>query len=129
MFAPDGSLAGTGYAGGDCGERPDAIDNPECENLPSIGPLPEGNYTFGELVLHHPHLGPYCFPLIPDSDNKMYGRGGFWCHADTSIPGHASEGCIVQPYRTRVNMYQSLDHRLQVVASLGLTTTMATDGP
>jgi hypothetical protein len=128
MFDPAGRLAGTGYAGGDCGQRPDAIDNPADESLHNIGPLPEGKYTFGQLVLQNPQLGPYCFPLLPDSDNQMYGRGGFWCHADTLDPGHASEGCIVMPLETRQEMYESDDHRLQVVAFLPPTTPMDTSG-
>ena len=116
MFDPAGKLAGVGYAGGDLGKRPDAVDNPADESIPDIGPLPEGLYMFGSLVFHHVKLGTYCFPLNPDKDNRMYGRSGFWVHGDTAVPGHASEGCIVQPYPTRVAMYESTDHVLQVVA-------------
>ena len=118
MYDPDGNEVGPGgYAGGNLGKNPEGKDNPADESLPDIGPIPEGTYTFGELVLHHPKLGQYCFPLIPDPGNTMYGRSGFWCHGDTAIPGNASEGCIVMPHNVRVSMYTSADHVLQVVAA------------
>ena len=116
MYDPNGNLAGMGYAGGNLGKNPEGKDNPADESVPDVGPIPEGIYTFGELVLQHPKLGQYCFPLIPDPSNQMYGRSGFWCHGDTTPPGNASEGCIVQPHDTRVAMYTSADHVLQVVA-------------
>lgn len=118
MYDPTGALAGTGYAGGNLGKNPEGKDNSADESLPDVGPLPEGIYTFGDLVLQHPKLGPYCFPLIPDANNTMYGRSGFWCHGDTTPPGNASEGCIIQPRGTRVAMYTSADHTLQVVAQV-----------
>ena len=119
MFAPDGSLAGTGYAGGNLGTIPQAINNPEYCNISCVGPLPEGFYTFGELQQHNPHLGQYVFPLIPDSDNKMFGRSGFYCHGGTSGgKQNASEGCIVIPYVTRQAMHNSPDQRLQVVGTI-----------
>lgn len=117
MLDPAGGLAGTGYAGGNLGRNNEGKDNPADENLHNIGPLPEGTYTFGGLVLHHPKLGAYVFPLVPDPSNQMYGRSGFYCHGDTNPPGNASEGCIVQPHDTRVEMYESDDHTIQVVAS------------
>jgi hypothetical protein len=120
MTDPEGNLAGKGYAGGDCGKRKDAIDNPADEGIPDVGPIPEGTYRFGDLVVKGSRLGPYCFPLhlvrlSPNAPAGSERRGGFWCHADTAIPGNASEGCIVMPYETRVRMYVSIDHTLEVV--------------
>jgi hypothetical protein len=129
MFDPSGALAGTGYAGGDLGKRPDAVNNPDDEDLRNIGPLPEGNYTFGLLVLLNPHMGHFCFSLIPDPGTNMMGRSGFWCHGDTNPPGNASEGCIVMPLPTREAMYSSSDHELQVVGFLPPSTQTDTPGP
>lgn len=116
MFRPDGSFAACGYAGGNLGKNPEGINNPKMQNIADIGPLPEGFYTYGELIEEHPRLGLYVFELIPDAENEMYGRGGFYSHGDTEIPRRASEGCIVMPHATRVEMHESSCQRLRVVA-------------
>jgi hypothetical protein len=116
MFRPDGSLAGTGYAGGNCGKNPEGINNPKMQNVKLIGPLPEGFYTFGGLIACDPHLGLYVYPLMPDHDNIMFGRGGFYNHGDTKTPRCASEGCIVMSYAIRKEMHESPCQRLQVIA-------------
>lgn len=128
MLDPEGVLAGEGYAGGNLGTVPEAINNPIFEPVHNIGPLPEGFYTFGDLVVKHPTLGSYVFPLIPDASNQMYGRSGFYCHGDTPTPRHASEGCIVMPYSTRQMMNNSKDRRLQVISGLGLTDPARLEG-
>lgn len=117
LFSPDGNFFATGYAGGNCGRNPEGINNPDMQFVHNIGPLPEGWYTFGGLVETGSHLGPYCFPLIPDVSNEMGGRSGFWCHADTVTPRCASEGCVVMPNATRIAMYKSDCHRIKVVAT------------
>lgn len=115
MFRPDGTLAGTGYAGGNCGKNPEGINNPAMQGVKDIGPLPEGFYTFGDLV-EEGELGLYYFALNPDDSNDMLGRGDFYCHGDTSIPRRASEGCIVIAHDVRREMHESLCQRIQVVA-------------
>jgi Protein of unknown function (DUF2778) len=114
FFQPDGTFMSKGYAGGNCGKNPEGIDNADDEGFKNIGPLPEGMYTFGVPVLHS-QLGVFAIPLIPDSTNDMKGRGGFYLHGDTAIPGNASEGCIVQPRPTRDAAWNSTDHQLRVV--------------
>jgi hypothetical protein len=112
MYDPAGALISTGYAGGNQGKNPEGKDNPADESVRNIGPIPEGIYTFGPLRLQYPKLGAYCFPLIPDPGNQMYGRSGFFCHGDTTPPGNASDGCIIQPHSTRQAMYISTDQTL-----------------
>ena len=117
FYDPDGEHISTGYAGGNLGKSPEGKDNPEDEGIKNVGPLPEGMYTFGTPV-EHSQLGVFAIPLIPDAGNDMKGRGGFYLHGDTTPPGNASEGCIVQPPTTRHTAWNSDDHRLQVVATI-----------
>jgi hypothetical protein len=116
MYSPDRTQSWKGYTGGELGQRPDAVNNPDDEALKDIGPLPEGWYTFGEPV-EHSKLGVFAIPLIPDATNDMKGRGGFFCHGDlVGKYESASEGCIIMPHDCRIAMWISTDHRLQVVA-------------
>jgi hypothetical protein len=110
----DGNLVETGYAGGALGTRPDAINNPEFQYTPMIGPLPVGLYTMGTAV-EGTHLGPLAIPLTPDANNDMRGRGDFYMHGDTTPSGKASEGCIIMSRKTRNQVITSGDNRLQVV--------------
>ena len=105
----DGQLFGTGYAGHGPG-----VDNPEMENVPNIGPLPQGFYTIGPEFTH-PHTGPLSMRLEPDANNEMFGRGGFLMHGDNSTHT-ASEGCIVMPHDVRALVSASEDRRLKVIA-------------
>jgi hypothetical protein len=114
FYDPNGRFVSKGYAGGNCGKNPEGIDNPDMEGVKNIGPLPEGFYTFG-VPVEHSQLGAFAIPLIPDAANDMKGRGGFFLHGDTTPPGKASEGCIVQPRPTRDAAHVSPDQRLQVV--------------
>lgn len=121
MFAPDGSLTGQGYSGG--GTDPGNLEaikgknNPAMQKVHNEGPLPAGWYTMQGPINSHTH-GPYAIPLLPDISNVMYGRDAFLCHGDSVVhPGFASEGCIIQDHLTRVKMWESGDHRLNVISS------------
>lgn len=118
MFRPDGALLAHGYAGGNCGKHPEAVNNHAMQNCKGIGPLPVGIYTLGDLIEKHPHLGPFVIVLIPFTENKMFGRGDFRIHGDTTPPGKASEGCIILPRTARLEMARSADRGLQVVATI-----------
>jgi hypothetical protein len=107
-----GKRIAQGYAGGECGKRPDAVNNPDMESVPQVGPLPRGIYSLGDPV-EHSRLGPYAIPLIPDSENEMYGRSGFFVHGDTIPSGNASEGCIILPRFAREALKNS-GERIQV---------------
>ena len=92
----DGAVIVDGcYAGIGAGKN-----NPAMQNVHNVGPLPQGIYTMGPLMIHPPgdslrHLGP-CMVLAPSSANTMFGRGGFFIHLDNPThPGLSSNGCIV----------------------------------
>ena len=107
---------GTSFYQGYSGAKPDGYNNPSMQDTHDIGPIPQGWYTLDEPIEGTEH-GPYAIPLIPDDTNEMFGRSGFYCHGDDiADPGHASEGCLIQPKVARVAMWTGPDHRLQVVA-------------
>lgn len=116
LFDGTGALIGVGYAGGNLGKNPEGVNNPEAQSERMIGPLPQGWYTI-EDAINHPRLGPVSMPLIPDVDNQMFQRGGFYLHANLVSGGQrASEGCIVMDRPIRDEVAASEDRRLQVVA-------------
>ena len=114
LLDPTGQHIANGYAGGNCGKNPEGKNNKLLQAVKSVGPIPVGKYTLGEVVLTS-HLGPYAIPLIPYHDNKMFGRGGFYMHGDTTPSGNASEGCIIMPRIVRVRVYGSDDRTIEVV--------------
>jgi len=107
-----GAVIGTGYSGHGPG-----LGNPAMQSIRDVGPIPQGKYSFGELVPHDPVVGEYAIPLIPDPANVMYGRLGFWIHGNDPQNDHnASEGCVVLPFSVREELWQSADHDLEVTA-------------
>jgi hypothetical protein len=100
----------SGYAG--CG---DGLNNPDMQQVPDVGPLPEGFYSIGPAY-NHPALGPVTMNLSPDAANEMFGRGDFRIHG-RKFPGDmgASHGCIVLDHAPRVSIAGSGDRRLQVI--------------
>jgi hypothetical protein len=107
----DGTTMGVGYAGFLEGKN-----NPDMQNVPNTGPLPQGNYLVGGPV-EDPETGPYTLPLIPDPANEMFGRSAFKIHGDSlSHPGQASHGCIVTNRPLRMAIWESADFMLQVVS-------------
>lgn len=95
----------------------DGKNNPQFQGVVDVGPIPQGRYTIGEPILKTPLHGPYVLPLTPATSNIMFGRAGFLMHSDSIVhPGEASEGCIVCPYSLRIEIWQSGDHDLTVVA-------------
>jgi hypothetical protein len=115
LLDPTGQHIANGYAGGNCGENPEGVNNHMLQAMKSVGPLPVGKYTLGEVVAES-HLGPYAIPLIPYKENQMFGRGGFYMHGDNSnMDRSASEGCIIMPRIVRVRVYGSDDRTVEVV--------------
>ena len=107
----DGTVVGTGYAG----MPPDGKNNPDAQEIHDVGPLPRGTYTILESRMD-PKLGPCAMQLAPDPDNEMFGRSGFFMHADSAAhPGRASEGCIVLSMKLLGLVSVSQDRRLEVV--------------
>lgn len=117
LYRDNGDLAWTGYAGGNKGASPEAVNNPAMQDVVRTGPLPRGFYTIGEPY-HHATLGPCTMNLTPDESNEMFGRAKFRIHGDNIKANHsASEGCIVKsPKANRQMVWDSGDHRLRVVA-------------
>lgn len=88
-FYFDGKLIGIAYSGNNSG-----LNNPLWQGVKNHGPLPVGKYTI--VPAARPHLGPVVFSLLPDPENEMLGRSGFFCHWDNSAHDYtASDGCIV----------------------------------
>jgi hypothetical protein len=124
LFDPDGKFCADGYSGG--GTDPNNADtiagknNPVLQAVHFVGPIPQGMWTIGELVNSVTH-GRYAMMLTPDADTDTFGRDHFLMHGDSiPNPGFASDGCIIQPYDARVKVWESGDHRLQVVARMEL---------
>lgn len=115
LYRPDGSLAGTGYAGGCGGERPEGVNNHSMQAIKNVGPIVVGVYRKGDVVMQS-QLGPFAIPLTPESHNMMLGRGGFYMHGDKRHPPRsASHGCIIMARAVRTEFYESSDPTLTVV--------------
>lgn len=81
---------GRAYAGNGPG-----LNNPECEAVRALGPLPRGSYRM-HGPMDHPRLGPCVFYLEPLKPKEMFGRSGFFIHGDNALRNFsASAGCIV----------------------------------
>lgn len=110
LFDANGKLAGNGYSGSPAGKN-----NPAMQNVPFVGPIPRGAYTVGDPH-DSPKTGTFTLDLTPDATNQMFGRDEFRMHGDSiKDPGTASDGCIIMPRTVRDTVWQSVDHRLQVV--------------
>jgi len=116
LYGPEGDLIAIGYAGGNCGENPEGVNNPDLQQMSQVGPLPCGKYKRGE-VIEGSHLGPFAIRLIPDPENKMFGRSGFFMHGDNSKGDRsASEGCIIMSRQVRNQFHDSIDDEITVGA-------------
>lgn len=88
--AYDGSYIDT--KGCCCGQSGSCRDNPSCQCEVSVGPLPQGSYTLGNMRTFKGMN--YCYDLYPAASNNMCGRSGFLIHGG-GCSGNPSEGCIV----------------------------------
>eukprot|EP01036_Dinobryon_divergens_P022246 gene22246-30488_t len=88
--AYDGSYIDT--TGCCCGQSGSCRNNPSCQCQVSVGPLPQGTYTLGNMYTFKGM--PYCYDLYPAASNNMCGRSGFLIHGG-GCSGNPSEGCIV----------------------------------
>jgi hypothetical protein len=108
----DGAVVGKGYSGAaECKNQPDL----DC--VKNRGPIPKGKWRIGP-AFHHEQKGPLCIPLGPLPGTETYGRSGFLIHGDSrTVPGSASEGCIILGPLVRDRIAKSKDKVLEVVAS------------
>jgi hypothetical protein len=109
---PNGAAAGKGYSGHGTG-----VNNPSSQNVPDVGPIPQGNWTIGAFFDDPGGKGPIVSHLVPANGTETFGRSGFMIHGDNSEADQtASEGCIIlaRPFRTAIR--DSGDTALVVVA-------------
>jgi hypothetical protein len=104
-----GHVVGTCYSG-----HGEGLNNPEMQEVPQTGPIPQGTYTIGPAFTHATK-GPFVMELRPDADTEEYGRSGFLMHGDNqALNESGSEGCIVAARPIRVVVASSTDRQLLV---------------
>lgn len=113
-LAENGVYAGTGYSGNGAG-----FNNAAMQNVPDVGPLPQGTYTIGPFA-DDPVVGLFAAALTPAPENEMYGRAGFFIHGmdeEDAVDGThtSSHGCIVLGRPIRQMVADSGDAELEVV--------------
>lgn len=111
ILTPAGKLMSMGYSG-----APGYVNQPGAQIYKNKGPCPCGMFTIGPPhdTEHH---GPYFLALFPDPANVMFGRSAFGIHGDSlTMPGTASQGCIILPRFARERIWESDDRELHVVA-------------
>lgn len=112
----DGTIdyTASGYAGHGPG-----VNNPGMQNVPGIGPLPQGDYTIAAMRNNRTGSGRVLrnsMRLEPDAGNEMYNRDGFLIHGDNNRHDRsASEGCIILGSDARKRIPESNDNCLRVV--------------
>ena len=112
----DGKPVATGYSGAGAGKN-----NPALENVPNVGPIPQGNWTIAGPPADTTDHGPYVLKLNPAASTETFGRSGFLMHGDSKEhPGCASHGCIILPRPVREQVWSSGDRELEVRAEVQL---------
>lgn len=110
----DGKQVGTGYSGAGVGKN-----NPDMQNVPNVGPIPEGDWTVAGPPANTAEHGPFVLRLNPRPETETFGRAGFLMHGDSKEhPGTASKGCIILPRAVREQVWKSGDRDLEVVAEI-----------
>lgn len=90
QLAHNGIDVAEGYSG-----HGDGLKNPAMQDVEGVGPAPQGTYTICTAKTY-PHLGPVAMQLVPSSQNKMFGRSGFYIHGDNAAMNHTgSDGCLI----------------------------------
>jgi len=113
--------AGTGYSG-----YGDGLNNPAMQDVPNVGPIPQGTYTLDPMTnnttaggvslpdsmrITQPDGGS-TLPELPDGGT----RSGYSIHGDNPKGDHsASQGCIILDKETRKKIANSGDTKLIVV--------------
>ncbi|MEM5311264.1 tlde1 domain-containing protein [Paraburkholderia sp. JHI869] len=106
----NGVTTGTGYSGRGAGRN-----NGSMQRSRGAALIPRGTYTIS-APFHHNHAGNYTMRLTPQLGTNTFGRSGFMMHGDSARhPDEASEGCVIQSYSARHQVWTSGDRTLQVV--------------
>lgn len=101
---------GRGYSGTGEGRN-----NPTMQDVPDVGPIPQGEYSIGDSYDDIGGLGPCVMHLDPLPGTDTFGRSLFRIHGDNS-EHDASHGCVVLPPNIRHLIADSDDRILGVVA-------------
>ena len=122
-FQQDGRHVARGYSGAGAGKN-----NPTMQQVPNVGPIPQGDWTIaGPPVNTHDH-GPYVLALKPAPTTETYGRSGFLMHGDSiESPGCASHGCLIMPRPVRERVWNSGDRDLKVVVEMPAPSSLSND--
>ncbi len=110
---PGGMLLSIGYSGYE-----DGLNDPSMQNVPNVGPIPQGTWEIGEPYDSEEH-GPYTLPLTPAEGTETFGRSEFKCHGDEKARAGehlASRGCLILDRFTRVALWERGDHTLEVTS-------------
>ena len=114
----DGKPVAAGYSGAGAGKN-----NPALENVPNVGPIPQGDWTISGPPVDTADHGPYVLKLNPEDDTETFGRSGFLIHGDSKEhPGCASHGCVILPRAVREQVWNSGDRTLEVRAEIPNTS-------
>jgi hypothetical protein len=105
----DGEFEGTGYSGTGIGRN-----EPDTQNIPNTGPIPQGQYKIGTAYDDIGKLGPCVMALDPQPGTETFGRSLFRIHGD-NVNHDASHGCIILGPAIRHKIASSADRDLVVV--------------
>ena len=110
----DGKPVANGYSGAGEGKN-----NPAMQNVPNVGPIPDGDWTITGPPADTASHGPYVLKLNPADGTETFGRSGFLMHGDSKEhPGCASHGCVILPRAVREQVWNSGDRKLEVIAEI-----------
>jgi hypothetical protein len=119
----DGKPVATGYSGAGAGKN-----NPALENVPNVGPIPQGDWTIAGPPVDTADHGPYVLKLNPAAATETFGRSGFLMHGDSrEHPGCASHGCVILPRPVREQVWTSADRELEVRPEIPSTSAKKGD--
>jgi hypothetical protein len=100
---------GSGYSGYGAG-----LNNPAMQNVPNIGPLPQGNYNIGPQQNNGPLRES--MRLTPNPGNQMFNRWGFLIHGPhANDHKDSSNGCPIFQKSIRDQIGNNDDKCFQVV--------------
>lgn len=120
----DGKPIATGYSGAGVGKN-----NPAQQNVPNVGPIPQGDWTIAGPPVDTAEHGPYVLRLNPASGTETFGRSGFLMHGDSrEHPGCASHGCVILPRAVREQIWNSGDRILEVRVEIPAATAAENNG-
>ena len=107
--------AGTGYSG----QGIEGRNNPNMQNVPNVGPIPQGRYRIGpqeDLITGEGRTLPGGMRLTPLEGTNTFDRDGFTIHGDNNRGDQsASRGCPIFRRGIRNRIANSGDNVLEVV--------------